>query len=63
MIELILANRIYDLGYVFDASWGNHVNQIASLYLTGQTNVASKKPNTFKKQMAKTLDKFDIDTD
>ena len=63
MIELILANRIYDLGYVFDASWGNHVNQIASLYLTGQTNVASKKPNTFKKQMAKTLTKFEIDVD
>ena len=63
MIELILANRIYDLGYVFDASWGGYVGQIANLYIDGKTNVASKKPNTFKKQMNKTLSKFDIDTD
>ena len=27
----------------------------------GKTNVASTKPNNFKKQMNKTLDKFEID--
>ena len=61
MIELILANRIYDLGYVFDTSWGNYVNNIANKFMDGKTNVASTKPNNFKKQMGKTLDKFEID--
>jgi hypothetical protein len=61
MIDLILANRIYDLGYVFDTSWGNFVNTIASKFMDGKTNVASTKPNNFKKQMNKTLAKFDID--
>ena len=63
MIDLILANRIYDIGYVFDASWGGYVSQIAGKYMDGKTNVASTKPNSFKKQMGKTLDKFEIDTD
>ncbi len=62
MIDLILANRIYDIGYVFDASWGGYVGQIANKYMDGKTNVASTKPNSFKKQMGKTLAKFDIDT-
>ena len=61
MIELILENRIYDLGYVFDAAWGGHVSKIANLFVTGKTNVASIKPNSFQKQMSKTLAKFDID--
>ncbi|MBQ1232473.1 MAG: hypothetical protein IIX86_02975 [Clostridia bacterium] len=61
MIELILANRIYDLGYVFDTSWGNYVYNIANKFMDGKTNVASTKPNNFKKQMGKTLDKFEID--
>jgi hypothetical protein len=61
MIELILANRIYDIGYVFDASWGGFVSQIANKFMDGKTNVASAKPNSFKKQMSKTLDKFEID--
>ena len=63
MIELILENRVYDLGYVFNGSWGGYVGVIAGKFITGQTNVASTKPNTFKKQMGKTLAKFDIDTD
>lgn len=63
MIELILANRIYDLGYVFDSAWGNYVYSIASKYIDGKTNVASTKSNSFKKQMGKTLSKFEIDTD
>ena len=63
MIELILANRVYDLGYVFEASWGTYVGQIAGKFIDGKTNVASTKPNSFKKQMDKTLKKFDIDTD
>ena len=63
MIELILANRIYDIGYVFDASWGGFVGLIANKYMDGKTNVASTKPNAFKKQMSKTLKKFDVDTD
>ena len=63
MIELILENRIYDLGYVFDGSWGGYVNQIAAKFISGKTNVASTKPNSFKKQMSKTLAKFDVDTD
>ena len=63
MIELILDNRIYDLGYVFEAAWGGYVGQIASKFIDGKTNVASTKPNTFKKQMNKTLEKFDIDVD
>ncbi len=63
MIELILANRIYDLGYVFEASWGGYVGQIANKFVDGKTNVASTKPNSFIKQMNKTLAKFDIDTD
>ncbi|MBO5757832.1 MAG: hypothetical protein J6S28_09050 [Clostridia bacterium] len=61
MIELILANRIYDIGYVFDASWGGFVSQIANKFMDGKTNVASAKPNSFKKQMSKTLDRFEID--
>lgn len=61
MIELILANRIYDLGYVFEASWG-YVGTIAAKFMDGKTNVASTKPNSFKKQMNKTLKTFDIDT-
>lgn len=61
MIELILANRIYDLGYVFDPAWGNFVSNIANKFMDGKTNVASTKPNNFKKQMNKTLDKFEID--
>ena len=61
MIELILENRIYDLGYVFEASWGNYVGQIAGKFIDGKTNVASTKPNSFKKQMNKTLKNFDID--
>ena len=61
MIELILDNRIYDLGYVFDASWGGYVSRIASKFMDGKTNVASTKPNSFKKQMEKTLEKFDIE--
>ena len=61
MIDLILANRIYDLGYVFDTSWGNFVSTIANKFMDGKTNVASTKPNNFKKQMNKTLTKFDID--
>ncbi len=61
MIELILANRIYDIGYVFDASWGGYVGQIANKYMDGKTNVASTKPNSFIRQMSKTLDKFEID--
>lgn len=63
MIELILANRIYDLGYVFEQAWGGYVGQIAGKFIDGKTNVASTKPNSFKKQMDKTLKKFDIDTD
>lgn len=61
MIDLILANRIYDLGYVFDATWGGYVGTIANKFMDGKTNVASTKPNNFKKQMNKTLAKFDID--
>lgn len=61
MIELILANRIYDLGYVFEASWG-YVGTIAGKFMDGKTNVASTKPNNFKKQMSKTLKMFDVDT-
>ena len=61
MIELILENRIYDLGYVFDASWGGYVTQIALKFMDGKTNVASTKPNTFKREMNKTLKTFDID--
>ena len=61
MIELILENRVYDLGYVFEASWGNYVGQIAGKFIDGKTNVASTKPNSFKKQMSKTLNNFDID--
>lgn len=61
MIELILNNRIYDIGYVFDAAWGGYVSQIAGKFIDGTTNVASTKPNTFKKQMSKTLAKFDIE--
>ena len=62
MIELILENRIYDIGYVFNASWGGHVGTIASKFMDGKTNVASAKPNTFKKSMSKTLKSFDIET-
>ena len=62
MIDLILANRIYDIGYVFDASWGGYVGQIANKFMDGKTNVASTKPKSFQKQMDKTLAKFDIDT-
>ena len=61
MIELILNNRIYDLGYVFNDSWGGYVGQIAGKYVSGQTNVASTKPTSFVKQMNKTLAKFDVD--
>lgn len=61
MIELILANRIYDLGYVFEASWG-YVGTIAGKFTDGKTNVASTKPTSFKKQMSKTLKMFDVDT-
>ena len=61
MIELILNNRIYDLGYVFNDSWGGYVGQIADKYIKGQTNVASTKPTSFVKQMNKTLAKFDVD--
>ena len=62
MIDLILENRIYDLGYVFNVSWGGYVGAIANKFMTGQTNVASTKPNSFKKAMSKTLKNFDIDT-
>ena len=62
MIELILENRIYDIGYVFNASWGGHVGTIASKFMDGKTNVASVRPNTFKKSMSKTLKSFDIET-
>lgn len=62
MIDLILANRIYDIGYVFDASWGGYVSQIANKFMDGKTNVASTKPKSFQKQMDKTLAQFDIDT-
>ncbi len=61
MIDLILANRIYDLGYVFDSAWGGYVYKIAEKFMDGKTNVASTKPNNFKKQMNKTLAMFDID--
>ena len=61
MIELILDNRIYDIGYVFDASWGGYVGAIAAKYIDGKTNVASKKPTSFTRQMKKTLSMFDIE--
>ena len=61
MIELILANRVYDLGYVFESAWGSYVGQIAGKFIDGKTNVASVKPKSFQNQMKKTLSKFDID--
>ena len=40
MVELILATRVYDLGYVYD--WGNLTNQIRGLVQINQPNIASR---------------------
>ena len=61
MLDIALANRVYDLGYVFESAWGSYVGQIAGKFIDGKTNVASVKPKSFQNQMKKTLSKFDID--
>lgn len=59
MLEMIMNNRIYDLGYVYDSSLSGYVNRIANKFMDGKTDVASVKPNSFIKQLQKLIKQFE----
>lgn len=57
MVELILANRVYDLGYVY--SWGNLTSTIRTLVQNNRSGIASTMKaveKLFKNNVNKTLE-------
>ncbi len=59
MLDIILASRVFDLGYICE--WGNMHQSIKSLILDGKTNVASTISShlkAFEKAMEKTTERF-----
>jgi len=62
MLDIILASRAYDLGYIYD--WGGLCSSIANLINTGSTNVASTYAAAEKKlnkEIEKTIEKYTED--
>ena len=59
MLDIILASRVFDLGYICE--WGSMHQSIKSLILDGKTNVASTISShlkAFEKAMEKTTERF-----
>ncbi|MGM9624897.1 MAG: hypothetical protein ACI3XM_04225 [Eubacteriales bacterium] len=59
MLEMILANRVYDLAYIY--GWGNLAETIFSMINNGKNTVASsweKKVASAEKAMQKTIDAY-----
>jgi len=62
MLDIILASRAYDLGYIYD--WGGLCSSIANLINNGSTNVASTYAAAEKKlnkEIEKTIEKYTED--
>jgi len=59
MLDIILASRVYDLGYVYD--WGAMASSMFDLIRNGKTGVASnyaKHQKPFQRAMDKTIDAY-----